>query len=81
MQSRSNSGGYEPRFVVERVDGDAIPSGRRYMVLSFDGSDPEAIEALRHYAALKASANPQLASDLLRQIEDPDNAPAQHRYA
>jgi hypothetical protein len=81
MQSRSNTGGYEPRFIIERTDGQPIASDRRYMVLSFDGSDPEAVEALRHYAALKKTANPELAADILANIEDPANAPAQHRYA
>lgn len=81
MTSRANTGGYEPRFIVERTDGEPIPAGRRYMVLSFDGSDPEAVEALLFYAALKAETNPGLAADLRAHISDPTNAPAQHRYA
>lgn len=81
MQSRSNSGGYQPRFVIERVDGEPIPSDRRYMVLSFDGSDPEAVHALALYADLKEQANPELADDIRRNIADPSAAPAQHRYA
>ncbi len=78
--SRSNTGGYEPRFIIERTDGQPISSDRRYMVLSFDGSDPEAVEALRRYAALKASKNPQLALDILNHLSNPKDAPAQHRY-
>lgn len=81
MQSRSNMGGYEPRFMIERTDGQPISSERRYMVLSFDGSDPEAVEALFQYAALKEATNPQLAADIRKHIADPSNAPAQHRYA
>lgn len=81
MNSRSNSGGYEPRFVIERVDGVPIEPRRRYMVLSFDGSDPEAVAALRYYASLKNEINPQLAEDIRKHISDPLNAPAQHRYA
>ncbi len=81
MTSRANIGGYEPRFTIERTDGQPISSERRYMVLSFDGSDPEAIEALLFYASLKADTNPQLAADIRANIENPVSAPAQHRYA
>jgi hypothetical protein len=81
MQSRSNSGGYEPRFVIERTDGQPIDPSRRYMVLSFDGSDPEAVEAILRYADLKEPANPQLAADIRSNIANPECAPAQHRYA
>lgn len=81
MQSRSNTGGYEPRFIIERTDGQPISSDRRYMVLAFDGSDKEAIDALLIYADLKAEANPQLADDIRKNIANPSSAPAQHRYA
>lgn len=81
MESRSNSGGYEPRFIIERTDGKPIEGRRRYMVLSFDGSDPEAVAALRYYASLKNDINPELAADIRKHIADPLNAPAQHRYA
>ncbi len=79
--SRSNTGGYEPRFIVERTDGHPIPSDRRYMVLSFDGSDPEAVKALLAYAAFKEEKNPQLALDIREHLANPKDAPAQHRYA
>ncbi|MCZ7855020.1 hypothetical protein O9X81_00155 [Agrobacterium salinitolerans] len=81
MTSRANTGGYEPRFQIERTDGQPIASERRYMVLSFDGSDPDAVQALLFYAALKAETNPDLAADIRTNIADPANAPAQHRYA
>lgn len=81
MQSHSNTGGYEPRFVIERTDGQPIAADRRYMVLSFDGSDPEAVQALLHYADLKEPSNPQLAADIRANIDAPASAPAQHRYA
>lgn len=81
MTSRANIGGYEPRFTIERTDGQPIQSDRRYMVLSFDGSDPEAVVALKFYGFLKASANVELAKDILANIENPADAPAQHRYA
>jgi hypothetical protein len=79
--SRSNTGGYEPRFVIERADGQPIDASRRYMVLAFDGSDPEAAQALLHYAELKEAANPELAADIRRHVANPAAAPAQHRYA
>jgi len=79
--TRSNTGGYEPRFIIERTDGKPINPDRRYMVLSFDGSDYEAVKALLHYAELKEPTNPELAKDIRRNIADPANAPAQHRYA
>ena len=79
--TRANSGGYEPRFIIERTDGEPIAADRRYMVLSFDGSDPEAVEALKFYAFLKTPQNPALAKDVLSNIISPATAPAQHRYA
>lgn len=78
--SRSNIGGYEPRFIIERTDGQTIPSDRRYMVLSFDGSDPEAVKALWAYAAFKEEKNPQLALDIRAHLSNPKDAPAQHCY-
>ena len=81
MKSRSTEGGYEPRFNIERTDGKPIPSDRRYMVLAFDGSDPEAVKAILYYATLKAPKNPTLADDIRKHIKDPSLAPAQHRYA
>lgn len=81
MKSRSFTGGYEPRFVIERTDGQPISADRRYMVLSFDGSDPEAVKALEYYASLKEATNTQLAADIRAHIADPETAPAQHRYA
>lgn len=79
--SRSNTGGYEPRFIIERVDGQPIPADRRYMVLAFDGSDPEAVRALLAYASFKEEKNPQLALDIRVNLANPKDAPAQHRYA
>lgn len=81
MNTRADNGGYEPRFTIERTDGKPIDPSRRYMVLSFDGSDPDAVEALRHYASLKRSKNAQLADDLEHHLANPADAPAQHRYA
>lgn len=81
MTSRANNGGYEPRFTIERTDGRPIASDRRYMVLSFDGSDPEAVMAILHYADLKEAANPELAKDIRANVDSPVDAPAQHRYA
>jgi hypothetical protein len=81
MTSRANIGGYEPRFIIERTDGKPISADRRYMVMAFDGSDPEAVQALGVYADLKEAANPVLAADLRKHLADPANAPAQHRYA
>ena len=81
MQSRSDTGGYEPRFIVERTDGKPIQADRRYMVMSFDGSDPEAVEAILHYASLKEGKNSRLAADIRALIANPEDAPAQHRYA
>lgn len=79
--SRSNTGGYEARFIIERADGQPIQSDRRYMVLSFDGSDPEAVRALLAYAAFKEEKNPKLALDIRVHLANPKDAPAQHRYA
>jgi hypothetical protein len=51
------------------------------MVLSFDGSDPEAVRALWAYAAFKEEKNPKLALDIRVHLSNPKDAPAQHRYA
>lgn len=79
--TRSNTGGFTPRFDIARTDGSPIDPARRYMVLSFDGSDPEAAEALLFYAGLKEQKNPGLAADIRAAIADPPSAPAQHRWA
>jgi hypothetical protein len=78
MTTRAISGGYEPRFNITRADGQPIPADRRYMVLSFDGSDPDAVEALLFYAGRVEASNPALAADLRRHIANPAEAPAQH---
>lgn len=80
MQSRSNTGGYEPRFIVESSDVQPIPADRRYMVLSFDGSDPEAVRALWACAAFKEEKSPKLANDIRVNLSNPKDAPAQHLY-
>lgn len=76
--TRSNAGGFEDRFRVTRTDGKAISSDRRYIVLAYDGSDPEAVQALRLYANLKEPTNPQLASDICEALDNPSKFPAQH---
>lgn len=50
------------------------------MVLSFDGSDPEAVRALWAYASFKEEKNPKLALDIRVNLSNPKDAPAQHRY-
>lgn len=76
--TRSNAGGFEDRFRVTRVDGQPISADRRYIVLAYDGSDPEALQALYHYAELKAEKNPQLAADIKQALVKPEMFPAQH---
>lgn len=71
-------GGFEPRYIVCRADGNPIRSSARYMVMNYDGSDPHAVLALRVYAASVKSENPQLAQDIERNLVDPVNAPPQH---
>lgn len=80
MQSRSNTGGYEPRSIVERSDGQPIPADRRYMVMSFDGIDPEVVRALWACAAFKEEKNTNLANDIRVNLSNPKDAPAQHLY-
>lgn len=76
--TRSNTGGFEDRFRVTRTDGKPISEDRRYIVLAYDGSDPEAIAALRVYADHKASTNPKLAEDIFDALDNPTKYPAQH---
>lgn len=76
--TRSNTGGFEDRFRVTRLDGSPISADRRYIVLAYDGSDPEAIGALRYYAQLKSGVNNQLSADILDAIDNPEKYPSQH---
>lgn len=76
--TRSNTGGFEDRFRVTRTDGQPISANRRYIVLAYDGSDPEAVQALRLYANLKEPTNPQLATDICEALDSPAKFPAQH---
>lgn len=80
--SRFSKGGLQPRFVVERTDGQPIGADRRYsLVLDISGADPHAIAAANAYADSVQTANPQLADDIRKALADPVNAPPQHRYA
>jgi hypothetical protein len=80
--TRATVGGLEPRFIIERIDGKPIPADRRYsMVLDFSGADPHAIVAAEAYAESIRAVNPELATAILHAIDDPTEAPAQHRYA
>jgi hypothetical protein len=81
-ESRYSTGGLEPRYTIERVDGRPIPSERRFpLVLDIAGSDPHALAAFRAYADSVEADNPQLAADIRRGLADPLSVPAQHRYA
>jgi len=83
-QTRANTGGLSPRYIVERTDGQPIAKHKRFPVLlEASGDDPEAVEALAYYAFLKHSRgkNRELAADIMAALADPINAPAQHRYA
>lgn len=80
--TRATSGGLEPRFVIERADGQPIDPTRRYsLVLDFSGADPHALVAAKAYANSVRSTNVQLAADIDLAIKNPDVAPPQHRYA
>ena len=81
--TRATTGGLEPRFIIERIDGNPIPADRRYsLVLDFSGADPRAIKAAHRYAdAAEEDGLHELAADIRAALADPVNAPAQHRYA
>ena len=82
MTTRALSGGLEPRFIIERSDGQPIESSRRYsMVLDFSGADPHAAVAARAYADSIRPINPQMADDIISALADPTKAPPQHKYA
>jgi hypothetical protein len=76
--TRSNTGGFEDRFRVTRIDGKPIDPARHYLVLAYDGSDPEAPLAIQFYAYLKSRINPKLAEDLMQAVQNPSAFPAQH---
>jgi len=80
--SRYARGGLEPRFIIERADGQPITVSRRYsLVLDFSGADPHALVAAEAYAASVEAENPALAAGIRAAVADPSSAPAQHRYA
>jgi hypothetical protein len=76
--TRSNTGGFEDRFRVTRTDGKPISADRRYIVIDYAGSDPEAIGALKYYAQLKQGVNDALATDIFDALENPEKYPSQH---
>lgn len=76
--TRSNVGGFEPRFNVTRTDGQPISDDRHYIVLAYDGSDPEATQALQYYAYLKGRHNPTFGEALTQALQDPTGFPKQH---
>ena len=80
-ESRYGSGGFEERFIVVRRDGKPTRPSARYFVLDFSGADPHAVVNLRRYAEDVRNENPTLADDLIKALEDPNNAPAQHPCA
>jgi hypothetical protein len=67
-ESRYVSGGFTPRFLVTRTDGQPCRPGARYMVLDGSGADPHAVMALRVYALSVRGENPQLADDIERMV-------------
>jgi len=69
-KSRYGSGGFSPRFVVARADGKPCRPGARYMVIDGSGADPHGWFALKTYARLVRSENPELADDLERMLGD-----------
>jgi hypothetical protein len=79
--TRATTGGFEPRFVVERTDGQPIDPSRRYFVLDYSGADEGALIALAAYAQWINHVNPQLAEDIWAALRSPKDWPAQHRYA
>lgn len=79
--TRASTGGFEWRFDVERSDGKPIHADRRYIVLDYSGADPAGVAATLKYADEIESLNPVAATDIRRNVADPANAPAQHRYA
>jgi hypothetical protein len=82
MTSRATEGGLEPRFIIERADGNPIAPSRRYcLVLDFSGADPWSVVAAEAYAVACETDNPTLAADIRQAIANPADAPAQHRYA
>lgn len=66
--SRYSAGGFSPRFLVTRTDGKPCRPTARYMVLDGSGADPNALLAIRVYAASVRTENPILADDLERMI-------------
>lgn len=71
--------GYEnPGLIISRADGQPYPEHKRYSN-AIDFTD----EKGRMVAAVYAfeTTNAELATDILVALDDPANAPAQHRYA
>lgn len=66
--SRYTEGGFEPRFIVTRTDGQPCRPGARYMVLDGSGADPHGVKALQVYANSVRDENPTLAAALDRML-------------
>ncbi len=79
--SRFSKGGFTERFAVVRLDGKPTRPSARYIVLDYSGADPHAITAMLAYATSVAEDNPAFASDILKALENPGEAPAQHPCA
>lgn len=68
LVSRFADGGFEPRFIVRRADGNPCRPDARFMVMDGSGADPHAWLALKVYAASVRSVNAKLADDLERML-------------
>jgi len=66
------------KFLVYRVDGSDLPGGKHHGCLNFVldlNHDPYAIPAIHAYAAACADTHPELAADLLEQVDGMPRAP------
>lgn len=60
-------GGLEPRYKIEKTNGEPINPNAKYFILRYD-KDPHARVALLAYANSIALENPQLANQLIDDI-------------
>ena len=67
--SSYKEGGYDPKYIISKKNGDPIDEDADYFVLRLD-KDPHAIMALVTYARSVEQDNVQLATDLAAKIKE-----------
>lgn len=66
--SNYKEGGLEPRYKLEKTNGEAMDADAKYFILRYD-KDPHAQVAILAYAKSVENENPQLSRDLIKEVD------------